>query len=365
MACTATTRSDLWHPRNLPQGQHIPIRPRRTRRAPLPRPVSRRPSRRGMSPRQPPLPLPADRLINREVSWLAFNSRVLEEARNPHHPLLERLRFLSISASNLDEFQTVRVAALKAQRRAGIHELSADNRTPEQQLALIEGATAGLNEAQQLCWRELEVELAAQSIEILRPADLGERRSRLAGGEVRRRYLSGPHPARRRSRPSLPFPRQSRRGHRPCSGRSPARGADGGADPAARPARALHPPARRRRALRAAGRGRADVPRPDLRRTLEPARPRAVPGAAGFRDGDRRERRGSAAELRNRPEAAAPWRGHQFGDRERDARRSAQPPHGRARGRAGGSLHPAGADRPGRRQAADPGRAPGPAVQAL
>ena len=120
----------------------------------------------------PAAPLPADRFINREVSWLAFNSRVLEEARNPHHPLLERLRFLSISASNLDEFQTVRVAALKAQRRAGIHELSADSRTPEQQLALIEGATARLNEAQQLCWRELEAELAAQSIEILRPADL-------------------------------------------------------------------------------------------------------------------------------------------------------------------------------------------------
>jgi polyphosphate kinase len=118
-------------------------------------------------------PLPADRFLNREVSWLAFNTRVLEEAHNPSHPLLERLRFLSISASNLDEFQTVRVAALKAQRRAGIHELSPDNRTPEQQLALIEGAMANLNVAQQQCWRELKEWLGVHSIEILRPADLG------------------------------------------------------------------------------------------------------------------------------------------------------------------------------------------------
>jgi polyphosphate kinase len=118
-------------------------------------------------------PLPADRFLNREVSWLAFNTRVLEEARNPSHPLLERLRFLSISASNLDEFQTVRVAALKAQRRAGIHELSPDKRTPEQQLALIEGAMASLNVAQQECWRELKEGLGVHSIEILRPADLG------------------------------------------------------------------------------------------------------------------------------------------------------------------------------------------------
>jgi polyphosphate kinase len=118
-------------------------------------------------------PLPADRFINRELSWLVFNGRVLEEARNPHHPLLERLRFLSISASNLDEFQIVRVAGLKAQRRAGIHELSPDNRTPEQQLALIEGAMARLNDGQQQCWRDIKVELAAQSIAILHPAELG------------------------------------------------------------------------------------------------------------------------------------------------------------------------------------------------
>jgi len=113
-----------------------------------------------------------ERFINRELSWLAFNERVLEEAVNEKHPLLERLRFLSISFSNLDEFYMVRVAGLKGQVQAGVKQPSDQGTTPEQQLAAINEACAGLLEQQQSVWRRLRKELRKAGISVLRRDEL-------------------------------------------------------------------------------------------------------------------------------------------------------------------------------------------------
>jgi len=112
------------------------------------------------------------RFFNRELSWLAFNERVLEEAYNTAHPLLERLRFLSISASNLDEFYMVRVAGLKGQVAAGITSLSQDGLTPAQQLAAIHARSGELMQNQQTCWRGLRDELRVAAFAILDSAEL-------------------------------------------------------------------------------------------------------------------------------------------------------------------------------------------------
>jgi polyphosphate kinase len=108
-----------------------------------------------------------DRFINRELSWLAFNQRVLEEACNHHHPLLERLRFLSISASNLDEFYTVRVAGLKAQVAAGVVTPSDDSLTPAQQLAAINHRVSEVMRDQQTCWLNLRRDLRLAGIDVV------------------------------------------------------------------------------------------------------------------------------------------------------------------------------------------------------
>ncbi|MGP3698614.1 RNA degradosome polyphosphate kinase [Rhodobacter sp. NSM] len=115
------------------------------------------------------------RFFNRELSWLAFNWRVLDEAGNPRVPLLERLRFLSISATNLDEFYTVRVAGLRALVRAGNLLLSEDGRTPAEQLQLINADARRLMQAQQTVWNKLRREMEEQGITILTRSKLTAR----------------------------------------------------------------------------------------------------------------------------------------------------------------------------------------------
>jgi polyphosphate kinase len=107
------------------------------------------------------------RYINRELSWLAFNERVLEEASNPGHPLLERVRFLSISDSNLDEFYMVRVAGLNELAASGVPVKSDDGSTPDQQLSAIAEVAWGLVQRQQQCWADLQKHLHTEGIALL------------------------------------------------------------------------------------------------------------------------------------------------------------------------------------------------------
>ena len=114
-----------------------------------------------------------ERFINRELSWLAFNARVLEEACNPDNPLLERLRFLSISSANLDEFYMVRVAGLKGMVTAGVTTTSPDGLTPVRQLGAINRKVENLVEGQQACLHELRADLRDAGFHLVDHSEIG------------------------------------------------------------------------------------------------------------------------------------------------------------------------------------------------
>ena len=141
-----------------------------------PKPAARAkaPARRAARARRPkPAPAtPSDKYLNRELSWLQFNMRVLEEAQNANHPLLERLRFLSISGSNLDEFYMVRVAGLRGQIDAGLDVVSDDGLTPAQQLLRINALAEQLMAEQQRCWGTLKGELREAGLAVLEPKEI-------------------------------------------------------------------------------------------------------------------------------------------------------------------------------------------------
>ena len=133
------------------------------------------------SPLPDPVEVPAThrtgpkRFFNRELSWLGFNWRVLEEASNPKVPLLERVRFLSISATNLDEFYTVRVAGLRELAREGNTTPAADGLTPAEQLVLIDKDARRLLQSQQSVWNKLKREMEEEGITLLTRSKLGKR----------------------------------------------------------------------------------------------------------------------------------------------------------------------------------------------
>ncbi len=115
-----------------------------------------------------------DRFFNRELSWLAFNTRVLEEALNPRVPLMERVRFLSISATNLDEFYTVRVAGLRELANAGNTTPASDGRTPAEQLVLIDAAARELIGQQDTTWELLKDAMEEKGVVLAEVDDLSK-----------------------------------------------------------------------------------------------------------------------------------------------------------------------------------------------
>jgi polyphosphate kinase len=177
---------DIHLPMHVPAGSGTVIE--------LPRPGARA----AIAPDSP------ERFINRELSWLDFNHRVVEEAENSRHPLLERLRFVSISASNLDEFYSVRVAGLIGQAKAGVTTRSPDGRTPAQQLVEVEARARVLLDEQQRVWRQLRGSLDSAGIAVAEPESLSEQDRKWLDGWFMDRVFSVLSPLA--IDPAHPFP---------------------------------------------------------------------------------------------------------------------------------------------------------------
>ena len=162
---------------------------------------------------------------NRELSWLAFNRRVLEEARDPQNPLLERMKFLAIVDSNLSEFLEVRVAGLRQQAEAGVADRNPDGLSPAETLHAIDLGIREMVAEQYDCWlHEIVPSLEKENIRILRPAALGPEEAAWLTAYFDQGGLPCPDPDSRRSRAPLPACLEQEPFHR-CSAadrRSPA-----------------------------------------------------------------------------------------------------------------------------------------------